>query len=78
MIVVKVEIWPDGDEHKKRGVSRVNIWNISSDKEANLQNYQYAVVEPDAFDGNTLRHGKVKNHNWKQSVWELIKEMVVD
>ncbi|MBF0445249.1 MAG: hypothetical protein HQL68_06640 [Magnetococcales bacterium] len=76
MIVIKVEVWPSGDEHQKREISRANIWNISADKDADIQDYQYAIVEPDSFDGNSVRQGKVLHHNWKQSAWELIRKMI--
>lgn len=40
MLVVKIEVWPFGNEQKAYELDRLNIVNINTDRESNVASYE--------------------------------------
>lgn len=87
MLVVKVEIWPSGNEEGKREIAQMVINNVSSlADESDYVIFQQELASPfNTSEETSLDHpkdlifedspearGLVKNHNRFQSVWALI------
>lgn len=73
MLVVKIELWPHGDEQKKREIGRTYIWNTG---EGNVDKGEYAVAvcrRGSKERNNLTRTGLVKNYpRTKYNVWRLV------
>jgi hypothetical protein len=78
MIVIKVELWPGGDESRRREISRMNLWNTGDHTYGStLGDYEFVIVEPGAFGGDqTHHHGALKNQQRDRSVWSLVREVL--
>jgi hypothetical protein len=77
MLVIKVELWPQGDESRKSEISRMNLWNVHSyvdTKGGRVSDYEFTIVEPSAWgDDQTFHHGTLERMNRNKSVWSLIR-----
>lgn len=83
MVVVKLEMWPEGDESKAYTLGRTYIWNETDEAEhaanPNRGDYGVAVMrkgreeESQYLVGNIVRSGSVKNYpRLSYNVWRLI------
>jgi hypothetical protein len=74
MLVVKVEVWSDGDRTRKREVGQMTIGNIGGD----IERGDYAVHATERpSDITDMPNGMyegflLKNHKRRQSVWALV------
>jgi hypothetical protein len=73
MLVIKVELWPGGDERFKTVLARAGIGNVSN--LAEVSDYEVAASEganpltgTPAWKGRGLLH----QHDRRQSVWALV------
>jgi hypothetical protein len=73
MIVVKLEMWPFGDESKAYPLGRTYIWNKGSGTQER-GDYGVAVAKKGGVDRmNPLRSGTIENYpRLSYSVWRLI------
>lgn len=70
MVVIKVELWPYGDESKKRTLATGAIANDGTSDDNRYGNYNFDFSLPDG------KHmvGEVKGYSRvKHSIWQLIK-----
>lgn len=82
MIVIKLEMWPHGDEHRKYDLGRAYVWNRGDVSDPNRANYGIAVARKSAIrspyrdvvtGGKASRTGKVDDYpRLSYSVWRLI------
>ncbi|TAK10578.1 MAG: hypothetical protein EPO32_14695 [Anaerolineae bacterium] len=49
MIVIRFEIWPDGNERRKRSLCRLDIWNDETGTD-DVGNYRYKFAAADATE----------------------------
>ena len=79
MLVVKIEMWPKGNEQRKREIGRTYIWNKGGD--AKRGDYDVAVRRKGDYDrkAGTLpsegatRTGEVLNYpRQSYNVWRLV------
>jgi hypothetical protein len=73
MLVIKVELWPGGDERYKTVLARAGIGNISnladvSDYEVLASEGKNPLTGTPAWKGRGLLH----MHDRRQSVWALV------
>jgi hypothetical protein len=67
MIVVKVELWPNGLEHKRYEIARMEVANVGG----SLANGDYSVDVPGGRDWNE-RSGSVLAHDRSLPIWRLV------
>lgn len=85
MLVVRVEMWPHGDETRKETIATGIIINDGTSDSAKLGNYNSAFTHGD-WDPHKLyeysaadqiRLGAVKNHfRLQESVWSLVAKCI--
>lgn len=80
MLVVKVELWPGGDEERVRELSRLYIANVTRELH-DLSDYRYRLDERE----NRLLSiperqvvGDIWKHYRNQSAWALIRKIIDD
>ena len=73
MIVVKVELWPFGNEAAAREIGRAHIHNDATG-DAAVGNYGYHIWNQ---AGICVRKGDVVGHVRARGVWELIRRCLV-
>lgn len=71
MLVVKVEVWPGGDESRAREIERLYAGNISS--LADVSDYIYRFGDRDWMDGNSAH---VFGHRRSDGAWELVRRIL--
>ena len=73
MIVVKIELWPRGDETKARSLGLARIWNDGSGDTRN-GNYQVELEHSGIYRSKkgVWKKGIVKNHLRKLSPYHLV------
>ena len=72
MLVVKIELWPYGNENEKEELGRMEIINDGSGT-LRRGNYDVRVCRKDNYD-KYVREGRVEGYARKSySVWELVK-----
>lgn len=69
MIVVKVEIWPFGEESEAKEIGRMKIANDGTGS-LGLGNY-FFTINPQT--DNEVR-GEVRNHQRQRGVWVLLQK----
>ena len=68
MIVVTVDMWPQGDETKKYRLGRTYIWNTNCSSDLKRADYGVAVMrkgmesESPQVEGAVTRHAEVKGY----------------
>lgn len=81
MIVVKLEMWPQGDQAKAYSLGRIFLWNKvkTTVKNPKRGDYEYAVMHKSAKDtvhpnlGKVVRTGVIKDYpRLSYTVWKLI------
>lgn len=77
MIVVKIEIWPNGDESKAREHSRAYIANdekTTNETKGELGSYDAKFMQSVQFNPKKVwKTGRAeKIHRTKQGVWDII------
>lgn len=75
MLVIKVELWPGGEEQYKTVVARALIGNISdladtSDYAVSVSEGQNPIAGTPAWKGR----GRIDGHDRRQSVWALVEK----
>jgi hypothetical protein len=79
MLMVKVEIWPGGAEHRKREIGRMTIGNISDLED--LSDYEvWGIAKSNHLSGQReLEYdGVVQGHDRRQGVWELVVKAIAE
>lgn len=79
MIVVKLEMWPGGDEARAYTLGRTYIWNEGTTDDPSKGNYGVAVMRKGCEYSHPInasartRSGEVKNYpRLSYNVWRLI------
>lgn len=75
MIIIKVELWPHGDEERKEEIASAKLWNDGSgDNE--IGNYEYTLYgkKKTEIQGGFLKGFKRLDGH----VWDLICGMMLD
>lgn len=71
MLIVKVELWPFGNEDEKEEIASAKIWNTGT---GTLKSGNYNSI----FNSNL--HGQfssqLNNHNRNKNVWNLISNLI--
>ena len=57
MLVCKIELWPSGDESRKREIGRVHIANVGGDK--HVAEYKVELGRDDGDRDYPWKHGRV-------------------
>lgn len=73
MLVVKLEIWPFGDEESKRLIGELRISNVGGTKDEG--DYKVKAINPAPHDGGTgfIEVGEIKKFpRLKKHVWDLV------
>ncbi len=71
MIVVKIELWPGGEEAKKKLLKKMTITNIRS-RRTSMGDYKVEVLNK---HGKVARIAHVWSHRRKElSVWRLVQK----
>ena len=70
MLVVRMEIWPGGDESRKREIGRANIANVGGDSA--VGDYDYVVVEGATLVGK----GRWCGHNRMDGATRLVSRIL--
>ena len=73
MLVIKVELWPGGDERYKTVLARAGIGNISN--LADVSDYEVLASEgANPLTGTPAWKGRglLQMHDRRQSVWALV------
>ncbi|MCK9918046.1 hypothetical protein MXD81_53790 [Microbacteriaceae bacterium K1510] len=73
MLVIKIELWPGGDERFKTVIARAGIGNMSA--LADISDYEVVASESaNALSGAPAwkGRGRIDGHDRRQSVWELV------
>lgn len=71
MLVIKVELWPFGDESKKREIAAAEIWNTGT-----------GTIDKGNYDSSFFsdRHGEfyaqLNDHDRTENVWKLISKLI--
>lgn len=79
MIVVKMEMWPGGDEVRARPIATAVIFNDATGNSV-IGNYQYVIGRKGKYDPRSLlsgrhvlRQGRITGFNRKaRKAWELV------
>lgn len=73
MVVVKIELWPLGNEKHKREIGRAKIWNDGTG-DRNTGNYEAELSHSGLFynKDKTWKKSKVKNHPRMHSPYSLV------
>lgn len=77
MMVVKIEVWPGGDESRAREIERLFVANISA--LADTSDYVYEFVQPgQPRTAATLDQpdGLVTDHVRSDGAWELTRRVL--
>jgi len=75
MIVIKVELWPFGEESKKRDIARAVIGNDGTGS-YDMGNYDarfYTIASTNGVE-SILWQSRVVKFSRKETVWSLIKQ----
>ncbi len=77
MIVIKIEIWPRGDESKKRGLGNITIGNDGTGTSEH-GNYEVALSHAGIYYGKKgiWKKGNVKGHSRKLSPYHLVHKAI--
>lgn len=78
MIVVYVEVWPNGDQSKARPIGSLGFKNVTKDGDL-LDSYVYEMDEapnPVLHIPQLTRASTIVGHNRNQSVWKLIRRAI--
>lgn len=81
MLVVRIELWPLGDESQARTVALARIWNDGTG-DTYTGNYYGQIVktEEDLLAqpslGEMRKIARVKNHSRLQSPWALVGRFI--
>ena len=73
MVVVKIELWPHGNEEKAREIGRAEIWNDGTGNEKH-SNYGVNLLHSGIYFGKPgiWKKGYVEKHYRKQSPYHLV------
>lgn len=72
MIVIKIELWPNGFESRKKEIGRMHITNKGTSKEPNRGDYKVEIMRRGTTD-IVQKESEVINYPRKSySVWVLI------
>lgn len=69
MLVVRIELWPNGDKSRARELSRAEIWNMS--ELAPVSDYG---VHVDCATNGTAEF-PILNHERYRGAWELVRRV---
>ncbi len=79
MIVVKIKLWPGGNENAKRQLARIDMANISSLDD--VSDYKFRATKVHSLDGLTSvldTIGAVKRHaRLSETVYSLVRKVLV-
>jgi hypothetical protein len=76
MLVIKIELWPYGDETKAKELARMDLWNDGT-LLGELGNYEASsVIHESPWGEMQRRGGKVLKHNRHHYVWSLVAKML--
>jgi hypothetical protein len=76
MLKIKIELWPFGDETRKREIASMDLWN---DGTGNVYNGNYegkASVPASIYSEKQEAHGIVSKYDRQQNVWNLVARML--
>jgi hypothetical protein len=75
MLVLKLEIWPKGDETKARVVGEATLSNVGGDELAG--DYEFEIEET-AFGAMPARasKGHIYHHTRARGAWRLVHRML--
>lgn len=75
MIVVRVELWPGGDEKAAREIGSAYIWNASN--LAEISDYGFRLTHrKEGADREEVSEGVVIRHPRYEGVWRLIRRVI--
>lgn len=76
MIMITIELWPHGQEERKRVIGTVKIVNDGSGTNQ-VGVYDYTVLGHDSYDDSwrEVASGRIKRHQRAGGVWALIKKV---
>lgn len=78
MVVVKIELWPGGNEEGKRRLGEIYIKNDGTGTEL-LGNYEYEISHAGKFIGRGIfKRGRVKGFLRKLSPYRLLFRILKD
>ena len=78
MVVIKIELWPKGNENKAREIGRMRVINDGTGN-AQLGNYSVEMDHAGIYYGkrkNPWKTGKVKQHFRMMSPYHLLAKAV--
>lgn len=76
MMVVKVEVWPGGDESRAKEIDRLYIWNVS--RLAEVSDYRYTDEDPRGRQGDIPWAGWVRGHRRIEGAFALLHKALTD
>jgi hypothetical protein len=76
MIHVVVELWPGGEQAKKRVLATMAIANVS--ELAEVSNYRYSVDETFLSKPATSGSGEIANHHRSHGALRLVQRVLRD
>lgn len=71
MLVIKVELWPFGDESRKKEIATAEIWNTGT-----------GTLERGNYDSSFFSEGhgefsaQLNDHDRTENVWKLISKLI--
>jgi hypothetical protein len=77
MLVTKVELWPHGDQARRKEIARINIWNKGHGFDSELFDYGYHMIEATPLFGAPIdQEGILHGYNRRQQVLRLLREVI--
>lgn len=76
MIVIKVEIWPFGDEKKGREIGRLHIVNDGTQTGTDIGDYDVFAGHPETHRDDAFEQARVEGHQRAKGIWPLLKRAV--
>ena len=74
MLVIRLELWPGGDEKRKREIGHAEVWNVSDLADVSDYWFEVRAVAGDNVGARQL-YGKVKRHTRSLGAWELVRRV---
>lgn len=80
MLVIKIELWPFGDEERKVSIATSKIWNEGTGTSLSPTDHAYGFEFKDLSDFTPEAHfeptapikGGICDHDRRRNVWELV------
>lgn len=76
MLVIKTELWPDGDEETRREIGRMQIGNVGRNDDLSANYVVSLEVGPFIHPNWRRAKGDVIRWDRGQDVWQLVAEAV--